>query len=792
MPASASGSWLLALEAGPLPAYPYAIIVLSIMVQRNSQSSTKGKYKLPLWFRLFFLFLILAFIAVGSVFGTLLGYEYNLPKIQSLEDYRPDVITEVYADDNQVIGEYAVERRIIVSYDEIPSYLQLAILAAEDDQFYHHSGINYFSLLRAIYKDIIKLSKKEGASTITQQLARMLLGKYDKTFDRKIKELLIAWKIEERYTKQQILTLYCNQHTMGHGNYGVAAAADSYFGKKLQELTLGECALIAGLPRNPTQYSPWLHPESAIARRNYILGRMATEHMISSNLAEEAQQEPLALKPPAQNKARIAPHFLEWVRQSLADRYSTDEIWRRGLKVYTTLDPQMQNAAQKALLEGLRRHDKKRGWRGPIDNALKADTTDLDAFSHPDWRTPLHPGDIVVGLVEAVTSEGATVRIGRYRADIGSKEISWTTAKSPAQILKHGDLAYFEIVSLDDAYQSAEVLLDQRPLTEGAIIILQNSTGEIKAMVGGYDFETSKFNRATQAMRQVGSTFKPIVYAAALEKGISPDTLLLDAPFEYTDELGRKWEPSNYDREFKGQITLREALIGSRNIPTIRLASLIGVDNIVLMARRFRLSGPMDPYLPLAIGACSASPLEMASAFTVFPNLGVQAEPYYIRKVEDYDHEKKEENVPEIRQVLKPDIAQAMLGLLEEVVQSGTAQAAKSLRRPLGGKTGTTNDFTDAWFIGFNPSITAAVWVGYDDNRTLGNRESGAALALPIWIECMREILKNKPIEYFPSIEMTDPIISESPEAIPYGRKHLFVEDLPIAENPPDPDSEKP
>lgn len=754
------------------------------MASQNSQSSVEQTKKLPFWFRLFFLFLMLVFIAVGSVFGTLLGYEYNLPKIQSLEDYRPDVITEVYSDDSQVIGEYAIERRIVVSNDKIPTYLQLAILAAEDDQFYHHSGVNYFSLIRAVYKDIIRLSRSEGASTITQQLARMLLRRSDKTFDRKIKELLIAWKIEEQYSKEQILTLYCNQHPMGHGNYGVAAAADSYFGKELEDLTLGECAMIAGLPRNPTRYSPRLHPESAIARRNYVLDRMAAEHMISSKLAAKAKEEPLVLKPPTQDKMQIAPHFLEWVRQDLADRYSTDEIWRSGLKVYTTLNIQMQDAAQKALLEGLRNHDKKRGWRGPIDNVLKDQTAGLDTYTSPDWRNPLHPGDIVVGLVEEVSSSGATVRIGKYRADIGSKEISWTTAKSPAQILKSGDLAYFKIISLDDTYLSATVQLDQRPLTEGAIIILQNSTGEIKAMVGGYDYETSKFNRATQAIRQVGSTFKPIVYAAALEKGISPDSPILDTPFEYTDELGRIWKPANYDNKFRGQITVREALTDSRNVPTVRLAMLIGIDNIVLMARRFRLSGQMEPYLPLAIGACGASPLEMASAFTVFPNLGVLARPYFIRKVEDYDSVKKEENVPQIYPVLKPDIAQVMLGLLRNVVQNGTAQAAKSLRRPLGGKTGTTNDFTDAWFIGFTPSITAAVWIGYDDNKTLGNRESGAALALPIWINCMREILKNKPIEYFPTTELTNYITSESPDSMPFGGKHLFVEDLPNPSKP--------
>jgi len=712
---------------------------------------------LPLWLWIFYGLMILAFIAVGAGFGILWGYEYNLPKIQSIEDFRPDVITDVYSDDNKVIGELFIERRIVVPFEGIPPYLQLAIVATEDDQFYHHSGINYFSNVRAIYKDIIKMSWSEGASTITQQLARMLLGNYEKTPDRKIKELLVAWKIEKQYSKHQILTLYCNLHNMGPGVFGVAAAADYYFGKQLKDLTIEECAMIAGLPRNPTLYSPRLHPNAALARRNFVLDRMASEHMISPSLAREAKAKPMVLKPPPRGNAAIAPHFLEWVRRSLSGRYSTEEIWRKGLKVYTTLNAEMQNAATRALREGLRKFDKSRGWRGPIGNILKEPSSDLATYSHPDWRAPLYPEDVAVGLVEAIHGGEATVRIGKYRGTIGPKEIAWTRAAAPGQILKPGDLAYFKIVSMDSAFQSASLLLEQRPAVEGAVLVLQNSTGEIKAMVGGYDFEYSEFNRATQAMRQVGSTFKPIVYSTAFEKGMTPDSTILDGPISFTDNLGRTWTPGNYDGEFKGQITIRQALTESRNVPTIKVASLVGIKNIVVMARRFGLAGAMDPYLPLALGACEATPLEMASAFTVFPNLGMQAEPYFIRRVEDYDHLKKEESKPQTRQVLSPEVAQEMLGLLQEVVQHGTATAAKSLGRPLGGKTGTTNDFTDAWFVGFDPSITAAVWVGFDGKKSLGDKQSGAVVALPIWIEFMKEIRKNKPVEQFQTVAQPEP-----------------------------------
>ena len=354
------------------------------------------------------------------------------------------------------------------------------------------------------------------------------------------------------------------------------------------------------------------------------------------------------------------------------------------------------------------------------------------------------------------------MRIGGYRGILNNKEIAWTNAKSVGQILKPGDLAYFKILSLDEARRTISISLEQRPTVEGAIIILQNSTGEIKAMVGGYDFESSEFNRATQALRQVGSTFKPIVYSTALEKGMTPDSIVMDTPISFTDALGRVWEPHNYDGKFKGQITIRQALTESRNVPTVRVASLIGIKNIIIMARRFGITTPLEPYLPLAIGAGEATPLEMASAFTVFPNLGVQAKPYFIRKVEDYDHVKKEESVPQKHQVLKPEIAQQMLGLLQNVVQNGTATAAKSLARPVGGKTGTTEDFTDAWFIGFTPSITAAVWVGFDEKKTLGDKQTGAVVALPIWIECMKEILKDKPVENFPTVEMPDQLSSGS------------------------------
>ncbi|MDR0310824.1 MAG: PBP1A family penicillin-binding protein [Acidobacteriota bacterium] len=715
--------------------------------------------KLSLWLWIFFGIILIAVTVAGTAVGILMGYEYNLPPIQSLEDYRPDVITTIYADNGGVIGEFAIERRIVVSYDEIPQNLRNAIIAVEDSRFYHHSGVNQYAIARAVIKDLIRQSYPigKGASTITMQLSRMLLESYEKTWDRKAKEIWIARQIESRYSKQQIFTLYANLHIMGPGIYGVAATADYYFGKTPGELTLEECALIAGLPSSPGGYSPRTNPAAALARRNFVLSRMESENMISFAEAEEAKRRPIVLKPVSRDERSIAPHFVEWVRRSLATRYSTDEIWRKGMRVHTTLNISMQNAARRALQEGLRDFDKKLGWRGPVGNILEATESpsqNLGSYSHPDWRAAIRPGGIVVGLVEDVSGKEAVVRIGDWRGSIGAKEIAWTKASVPSKILKTGDLAWFRVVSLDNERRSAALVLEQRPRVEGAIIILENSTGEIKAMSGGYDFASSEFNRATQAMRQVGSTFKPILYSAALEKGLTASSTVMDTPVSYPDGVGRKWSPGNYDQRFKGEMTIRQALAESRNVPAVKIADLIGIKEVVVMARRFGLGGRLDPYLPLALGACEATPLEMASAFTVFPNLGFSAKPYFLRRVENYDRIKKEEHFPEIRRVLEPDKAAEMLDLLRNVVENGTATAAKSLGRPLGGKTGTTNDFTDAWFVGFTPSLTAAVWVGYDEKKTLGDRQSGGVVALPIWIDCMKEILKDTPAEDFSTLDV--------------------------------------
>lgn len=720
--------------------------------------------------------ILLAALA-GAAAGILAGYAFNIPDVQSLEDYRPDVITEVYADDNSVIGELCIERRMVVPYEAIPQHLRAAILATEDTQFFSHSGIDYVSILRAVAKDLIRRSFPvgKGASTITQQLSRMLLLSNEKTYDRKIKEVLIARKIEAIYTKQQIFALYCNLHPMGHGIYGVAAAADSYFGKKLGDLNLQECALIAGLPSNPSRFSPRLHPASAVARRNFVLDRMAEEGMISRDLAASAKTQPLVLKQEGGGAEIPAAHFLEHVRKYLAERYSTDEIWRRGLRVYTTLDASMQEAAHRALVGGLEAFDKRHGWRGPVGTVGEPAAPGTAPYAHPSWRTPPAADRMAVGLITESDAAEAQVRIGDYSGRIGPEQIRWTGAAGPSDILKPGDLAWFRIHIVDEKDRTVTLSLEQKPEVDGAIVAVDNRTGAIRAMAGGYDFQSSEFNRATQAMRQVGSTIKPLVYAAAFEKGFTRESTVQDTPYLLVDGLGRPWRPLNYDGEFKGEVTVGQALVESRNVPTVRVAEAIGIENVVRMARRFGLSGPMKPYLSLAIGAAEATPLEMASAYTVFPNLGIRATPYFIREVEDYDHRTKEETRPATQRVLEPGIAGEILDLLQEVVASGTAKAAATLGRPLGGKTGTTDDFTDAWFVGFSPSITAAVWIGHDRNRPLGRRQSGSVVALPVWIEFMGEILAGRPVEAFQSSRTKR---YASPDSTPYKRRHLYIETL--------------
>lgn len=686
--------------------------------------------------------------AGGSLTGLLLAYQSDLPQVSSLEDYKPNIITELYSEEGSVFAEFAVEKRVVVGYGDLPEHLKQAIIATEDQNFFRHPGLDWKGLLRAIYANLVH-GRREGASTITQQLSRLLFLKPDMTLERKIKELILSFQIEKNYTKEEILTLYCNQVMMGPV-YGVEAASQYYFGKHAPELSLVEAALLAANAKHPSRFNPVVNPKRALERRNHVLDRMAAENYISSAEADQAKQEPIRLRPRSRDVS-IAPYFAEEVRKYLEERYGSRSIYEQGLRVYTTLNESMQRAAVQALDKNLRDLDKRHGFR-PITRNVLADTaSSIEDFHAEDWVEPFREGQIASGVVTRLGASEAKVRIGRFTASVGSKEIGWTGRKSPAQVFKVGDVTWFRIDAIDADGLAMRVTLDQEPEVEGAFLALDVKTGQVKAMVGGFDFNRSKFNRATQAMRQTGSAFKPFVYATAIDSGLTAATLLLDAPVSYTDpSTGEIYAPTNYDGTYEGWVTVRHALEKSRNVPAVRLGEQVGLTKVAGMARRLGLSGELAPYLSLALGSAEASLVEMLSAYSAFANQGIRMRPYFVLKVTDRDGNLLEETRPAAASAIRADTAYVMTNILRGVIQRGTAARASRLGRPLAGKTGTTNDYTDAWFVGFDPNLIAGVWMGFDQEKSMRKGEEGARAALPAWMDFMEQVLKDRPLQDFP------------------------------------------
>jgi len=705
--------------------------------------------------RLAFGFLVLCSIGIGAATGVLFVYSSDLPEIHALEDYRPDVVTELYADDGQSIGTFALQRRILLTYGQIPKVLRDAIFTTEDQHFEEHWGVDFPRVLEAAWHDVRHHGMKEGASTLTMQLAGgLFLNRADRSLHRKLQETILAIEIERHYTKEQIFTMYCNQIYLGAGNYGFEAASEYYFGKRVAQLTLPEAATLAAIIRGPI-YSPIAHPERALARRNLVLSLMAHERKVTQPQAAAAAKEPLGLHV-SSARNDFAPYFVEEIRQYLEHTYGTAAVHEQGLRVYTTLNVAMQKAAEQAVRDGLHAYDRRHGWRGNLPNILSQNSgganpsTKLDAYQNEEWRSTPTKGDYFPGLVTAVEPTFATVRVGTYHAMLTPTDFAWTGKKSPSQLLKVGDVVVVSIKEV--AGSTLHVQLEQQPVAQAALLAIDNPTGEVKAMVGGYDFDQSKFNRATQAVRQTGSSFKVYVYATALEQGASPFDTIVDEPVTFRSG-GQNYSPKNYDMKFEGRITLRRALADSRNVPAVRLIEHVGVQNTIDMARRFGITSPLPPYLPLALGSADLSLLEHTSAFTVFPDDGIHIEPHYIRRVTSYDGAVLEEPRANVKDVVQPDVARTMTAMLEEVVQFGTGVRAKELGRISAGKTGTTNDFTDAWYIGFTPHITAGVWMGNDDKRvSLGKKETGARAALPIWLEFMQEAVQAYPVQDFQNV----------------------------------------
>jgi penicillin-binding protein 1A len=681
--------------------------------------------------------------AVGTAVGLLLVYSTDLPQVEQLERYRPISVTELYDGQGRVIGTFALQRRVIATYDDYPEVLRNALISIEDKDFYRHSGIDIWRIAGAAYRDIEYGGKVQGASTLTMQLARNLFLSPDRSFYRKVQEALLAIQIERRFTKPQIFTLYANQIFLGHGAYGFEAASEYYFSKPAKQLKLEEAALLAGLPKAPQYYSPITHPERAVRRRNLVLNAMLEDGKITAAQAADAKNKPIPLSL-QKDPNSLAPHYVEEIRRYLEAKYGSDQVHESGLRVYTSLDMDLQKSARQALLDGLAAYERRHGWHGRLVNVI-AQGQKLDKYADPDWDEDPEINGYMHALVIQVSPAAAAVRFGPHTATITPADTAWTKLNLKSKlpdILHAGDVVYLKVLSLDAGGRS-RVSLEQDSGAEGALVAIDNATGEIKAMVGGRDFNVSKFNRATQALRQVGSSFKPYVYTAVIDQGGSPDDIILDAPATFQTVSG-PYSPHNYDGKFEGTISLRRALAQSRNIPALKLADHIGIKTVIDYAHRFGITSNIPAYLPVALGSAEITPLEQTSAFSVFPNDGVRVAPRYITKVTDYEGRILEEDFSDIKDVVSSRTARIMTSMLREVVLHGTAVAAAKMPYPLAGKTGTTNDFTDAWFVGFSPSLTCGVWIGYDEKKSLGEKETGAHAALPIWMQFMNVALAGK------------------------------------------------
>jgi penicillin-binding protein 1A len=692
----------------------------------------------PLVGKVVFSVLVLTAAFLGTTAGLLIVYSTDLPQISELERYRPSTITELYDDQGRQIGSFALQRRVLASYDDFPKVLRDAIISTEDKTFETHWGINFWRVFGATYRDVTSSSRAQGASTLTMQLSRNLFLSPERHFSRKMQEALLALQIERRFTKQQIFTLYCNQIFLGHGVYGFEAGAQYYFNKHAKDLKLEEAALLAGLPKAPVAYSPINAPDKALKRRNLVINNMLEDGKITAEEAGRAKTTPLHLN--IQPDRSPAPYFVEEVRRYLEKKYGADEVHEGGLRVYTSLDLDLQKSATQALLDGLAAYERRHGWKGHLKNVAQNGES-ISKYQDADWQMPLAVGDYVNALVVDIGLQFCKLKLGRYSANIGPAELAWTGRKLPKNLLAPGDIVYVKILALNSD-GTARVSLEQDSGVQGALLAIDNATGDIKAMVGGRDYGESKFNRATQAQRQAGSSFKPFVFTAAVDQGAEPDDIILDAPTTF-NSAGVPYAPRNFDHKFEGSITLRHALAESRNIPAVKLAQKVGMPTVADYARRFGITSPILPFLPVALGAADLTLYEQTSAYTVFPNDGLRIEPRYIRKVTDYEGHVLEQDFPDAKDVISQRTARTMVSLLEEVVKHGTASSAKKLNHPVAGKTGTTNDYTDAWFVGFTPSVTCGVWVGFDEKKNLGDNETGGHAALPIWLDFIGTVISD-------------------------------------------------
>ncbi len=705
--------------------------------------------------------IILAVISIifGISAGSYLAISMGIPSIEEMKQYKPAAGTKIYADDDVLIGELKAEKGIFVPVNQIPENMINAVIAVEDSRFWRHKGIDYLAIMRAIIKDIIHVGLKEGGSTITQQLAKVMFLTPEKTLKRKIREAALAIKIEKNLDKKEILELYLNKIYFGHGAYGVEMASKIYFGKSVKDITLSEAALIAGLIKAPSSYSPFNDLSKAKERQKIALSRMEEEGLIKRSEKDNASKQPLYLSN-VRKGIEANNYFIDYIRKYLEDKYGLETIYKGDLKVYTTLDRRAQSIAAKAVQDGLRELDKRRGWRGPLDHKKDIDIEKEMKTKELTAVVMTNPGDISSGLVLKVGNKEALIKTRGIIGNLSIEDAQWAsktidpkkgTTKglkdfTLTQILAPGNVIKVSIKSIRGS--TVRLSLEQEPNVEGALISLEQDTGFIRAMIGGYDFVKSDFNRAIYAKRQPGSAFKPIIYAAALGHGFTPSSIIVDEPVTYPGGPKGEWTPENYDHKFYGPTSLREALTYSRNVVTVKLVDAVGINNVLDFARNIGIQGDMPRDLTIALGSLSVSPLDLALCYSVFANNGMRVKPIAIKYISDSKGRILESNEPEAEEAISPQTAFLITTMMEDVIKYGTGWRAKALGRPVAGKTGTTNEYRDAWFVGFTPNIVSAVWVGFDDMKPLGHQETGARAASPIWVLFMKNFLTGEPEEF--------------------------------------------
>ncbi|MGA2851073.1 MAG: PBP1A family penicillin-binding protein [Terracidiphilus sp.] len=712
--------------------------------QKIPSVSAQGRRKLAGPFTLAIL-LTLAVIT-GSLAGLTLVYSVDLPQINDLERYRPSTTTDLYDRNGKIIGSFALQHRAIVGYNDFAPILRQAVISIEDKSFESHWGINVFRVAGSAWHDIRSHGRAQGASTLTMQLARNLFLSSERTAGRKVQEAYLAIQIERAFTKEQIFTLYGNQIYLGSGMYGFEAASQYFFSKHAKDLNLTEAALLAGLPKGPAAYSPLLNPDKALRRRNLVLSEMESDGVITHQQAEQARLAPLGLKI-NQPEMSVAPWFQEEVRRELEKRFGSEEVHEAGLKVETTLDLDLQQTANRAVTDGLAAYERRHGWKNKQENVLTAGIT-LEDYRHPDWALRTPPGGYVHALVTRVLPLEIRARIGppgqeNTEVVILPVDWQWTAQRYGDALVKPGDVIYVQLSqSMEGSARRAT--LQQDSGAQGSLMAIDNATGDVLAMVGGRDYAVSVFNRAMQSERQTGSSFKPYVYTAAVEDGAKPTDTIIDGPVSFGG-----YTPHNYENDYKGSMTLVNAFAESRNIPALKLAARVGIHNVIDVTHRFGVTSNIPPYLPIAIGAVEITLQEQVASYAVFPNDGIRVTPRLVRKVSNADGITLWEEAPTVTEVISQDTARTMMILLRAVTAHGTGAEASKLNHPLGGKTGTTSDYTDAWFLGFSPSVTCGVWVGYDSRESLGDKETGAKAALPIWMTVMKQAIVGKDDEQF-------------------------------------------